>query len=170
MGGADATGFPVLCGSASNNIAIDRLATFICKIGPSPADRPPAVAQADDGLVEVPADPSGEPLVYVFKTLADPYVGKVSMFRVISGTIRPDVVLMNPRTQADERLHALFTMLGKEHIDVSEVPAGDIAAVGKLSDTATGDTLAPKGTPITVPALEMPDPLEPDVATPEPAG
>jgi len=158
-GVADATVFPVLCGSASNNIAIDRLATFICEIGPSPADRPPAVARAGDGLVEVPADPGGEPLVYVFKTLADPYVGKVSMFRVISGTIRPDIVLTNPRTHADERLHALFTMLGKEHIDVSEVPAGDIAAVAKLSDTATGDTLAPKGAPITVPALELPDPV-----------
>ena len=57
-GVADATVFPVLCGSASNNVAIDRLATFICEIGPSPADRPPAVAHADDGLVEVPADPS----------------------------------------------------------------------------------------------------------------
>ncbi len=158
-GVADATVFPVLCGSASNNVAIDRLATFICEIGPSPADRPPAVAQAGDGLVEVPADPAGEPLVYVFKTLADPYVGKVSMFRVISGTIRPDIVLTNPRTAADERLHALFTMLGKEHIDVSEVPAGDIAAVAKLSDTGTGDTLAPKGAPITVPALELPDPV-----------
>jgi elongation factor G len=159
QGVADATVFPVLCGSASNNVAIDRLATFICEIGPSPADRPPTVAEAGDGPVELAADPAGEPVVYVFKTLADPYVGKVSMFKVISGTIRPDVVLTNPRTQADERLHALFTMLGKEHIDIAALPAGDIAAVAKLSGTATGDTLAPKHAPITVPALEMPDPV-----------
>jgi len=158
-GVADATVFPVLCGSASSNVAIDRLATFICEIGPSPADRPPTLAEADDGPVEVAADPTGEPLVYVFKTLADPYVGKVSMFKVISGTIRPDAVLTNPRTHADERLHALFTMLGKEHIDITEVPAGDIAAVAKLSDTATGDTLALKLAPVTVPALEVPDPV-----------
>jgi len=156
-GVADATVFPVLCGSASNNVAIDRLAAFICEIGPSPADRPPTVGAAGDGMVEVAADPSAEPVVYVFKTLADPYVGKVSMFRVVSGTVRPDVVLTNPRTHTDERLHALFTTRGKEHIDVVDVPAGDIAAVAKLTDTATGDTLAPKSAPVTVPALELPE-------------
>ncbi len=157
-GVADATVFPVLCGSASNNVAIDRLAAFICEIGPSPADRPPMIGAAGDGMVEVAADPSAEPVVYVFKTLADPYVGKVSMFRVVSGTVRPDVVVTNPRTQTDERLHALFTMRGKEHIDVVDVPAGDIAAVAKLTDTATGDTLAPKSAPVTMPTLALPEP------------
>ncbi|HWW52702.1 MAG TPA: EF-Tu/IF-2/RF-3 family GTPase, partial [Acidimicrobiales bacterium] len=84
----------------------------------------------------------------------DPYVGKVSIFKVLSGTVRPDAVLTNPRTHADERLHALFTLRGKEQDQLSEVPAGDIAAVAKLADTATGDTLAPKGTPVVVPHVE----------------
>ena len=90
----------------------------------------------------------------VFKTLADPYVGKISLFKVLSGTIRPDAVLTNPRTHADEKLHALFTLRGKEQVQVNEVPAGDIGAVAKLGDTTTGDTLAPKGTPVVVPRPE----------------
>jgi len=159
QGVAAAAVFPVLCGSAANNVAIDRLATFICEIGPSPADRPPTVATAGDELIEVTPDPDGDPLVYVFKTLADPYVGKVSMFKVISGTIRADATLTNPRTHADERLHALFTMRGKEHIDITDVPAGDIAAVAKLTETATGDTLAPKNAPVVVPAPELTEPV-----------
>ena len=103
---------------------------------PRPRDRAPTIAAAGDGIIEVAPDPSADPVVYVFKTLADPYVGKVSMFKVVTGTVRPDVVLTNARTHGDERLHALFTMRGKEHIDVADVPAGDIAAVAKLTDTA----------------------------------
>ena len=151
--------FPVLCGSAARNVAIDRLATFICEIGPSPTDRPPITVHGGGGQHEVGADASSEPLAYVFKTVADPYVGKVSLFKVLTGTLRPDAVLTNPRTHADERLHGLFSLRGKEHIDVPEVQAGDIAAVAKLSDTATGDTLAPKGTPVTVAPPEIPEPV-----------
>ncbi|HEV2369561.1 MAG TPA: elongation factor G, partial [Acidimicrobiales bacterium] len=158
-GVATASVFPVLCGSATRNIAIDRLATFICEIGPSPADAPPVTVTAGGSEHEVRVDPSGDPLAYVFKTLADPYVGKVSLFKVLSGTLRPDVVLTNPRSHADERLHALFALRGKEHVEVPEVQAGDLAAVAKLSDTATGDTLAPKTTPVTIPSLPVPDPV-----------
>jgi elongation factor G len=157
-GVASATVFPVVCGSASKLIAIDRLATFLCEIGPSPADRPPVKVRAGDQVQEVECDPGAQPLAYVFKTVADPYVGKVSLFRVLSGTVRPDVVLTNSRAHADEKLHGLFTLRGKEQEPVSEVPAGDIAAVAKLGDTATGDTLAPKGAPVLV---EPPAPLTP---------
>ncbi len=78
---------------------------------------------------------------------------------VLSGTIRPDVVLTNPRSHSDERLHGLFTMRGKEQVQVQYLPAGDLGAVAKLSDTSTGDTLAPKGTPVTVPAADPPVPV-----------
>ncbi len=159
VGVADATVFPVLCGSASGNIAIDRLANFICEIGSSPVDRPPLVADDGDGSRELAVDPAADPVAYVFKTVADPYVGKLSLFKVYSGTVRPDLVVTNPRTQADERLHALFTLRGKEHIDISDVPAGDIAAVAKLTDTATGDTLAPKGAQVRITAPAVPDPV-----------
>ncbi|MGQ0520107.1 MAG: elongation factor G [Actinomycetota bacterium] len=151
--------YPVICGSASKCVAIDRLADFICEIGPSPLDRPPVVVEAGDSLSEVACDPNGPPLAYVWKTLADPYVGKVSMFKVLSGTIRPDTVLTNPRTHSDERLHALFTLRGKDQEQLPDVPAGDIAAVAKLSGTNTGDTLAPKGTPVRIPATAVSEPV-----------
>ena len=102
------------------------MATFICEIGPSPLDRPGVLVSAGGNEQEIKPDPAGQPLAYVWKTLADPYVGKVSMLKVLSGTIRPDAVLSNPRSHSDEKLHGLFTMRGKEHDQLSEVPAGDL--------------------------------------------
>ena len=148
------TVFPVICGSALRDVGVDLLAKFICEIGPSPLDRPPVVAEAAGDLHEITCDPSGPPLAYVWKTLVDRHVGKVSLFKVLSGTLRPDVVLANPRSHGDERLHALFTLRGKDQVPLDEVAAGDLAAVAKLSDTATGDTLAPKGTPVVIAGVE----------------
>ena len=158
-GVADGTVFPVACGSAANLVGIDRLAQLLCEIGPSPLDRPPATVLAAGSATEVPCDPAGQPLAFVFRTLADPFVGKVSFLKVLSGTIRPDMHLTNPRTHADERLHGLFTMRGKEQESVPDLPAGDIGAVAKLADLTTGDTLAPKGTPVVVTPLELPEPV-----------
>ena len=87
----------------------------------------------------------------MFKTIADPYVGQLSLFKVLSGTMKADDQLVNPRTGAAERLHGLFYLRGKEQVPTSAVVAGDIAAVAKLANTGTGDTLAPKGTPVRVP-------------------
>ncbi|HVF32266.1 MAG TPA: elongation factor G [Acidimicrobiales bacterium] len=148
------TVFPVICGSALKDVGVDRLATFIVEIGPSPLDRPPVMAEAAGDLHEIACDPDGQPLAYVWKTLVDRHVGKVSLFRVLSGTLKPDTVLTNPRSHADERLHALFTLRGKEQVPVDGLAAGDLGAVAKLSDTATGDTLAPKGTPVVVAGVE----------------
>jgi elongation factor G len=154
-GVAEATVFPVTLGSAAADIAIDRLADFICEIGPSPRDRPPAMVHAGDTTVDVACEPGAEPLALVFKTIADQY-GAISLFKVLSGTIRPDDHLVNVRSGTDERLHGLFTLRGKEHDQVSEVPAGDIAAVAKLAATNTGDTLAPKGKPVHAEPIETP--------------
>jgi elongation factor G len=158
-GVAEATVFPVVCGSAAADVAIDRLADFLCEIGPAPADRPPVEVTAAGSSFEVAADPSGDPLAFVFKTIADPYVGQISVFKVLSGTVRPDDHLWNTRSGTDERLHGLLTLRGKEQETVPEVPAGDLAAVAKLGNTATGDTLAPKGKPVVVPPLERPAPV-----------
>jgi elongation factor G len=158
-GVASGSVFPVICGSATKMVAIDRLATFICEIGPSPMDRPGVVVETPNGTQEVAVDAAGQPLVYVWKTLADQFVGKVSLFKVLSGTVRQDVVLTNPRTHTDEKLHGMFALRGKEHDDVAEVVAGDIAAVAKLSDTLSGDTLAPKGTPVSVPRAARAEPV-----------
>jgi elongation factor G len=153
--------FPVVCGSALADIAIDRLADFICEIGPSPLDRPPTAVQAGNVTVEVASDAKADPVAHVFKTIGDQY-GQVSVFKVVSGTIRPDDHLHNSRSGADERLHSLFTLRGRDHVPVSAVPAGDIAAVAKLSATTTGDTLAPKSQPVVVPVRHR---LEPSLAT-----
>jgi elongation factor G len=156
-GVASATVFPVVCGSALKAVAIDRLAKFICEIGPSPVDRPPMAVEAGDTVVEVACDPEAQPLALVFKTIADPY-GKISLFKVLSGTIRPDTILTNPRSRGDEKLHGLFTLRGKEHLPLTEVVAGDIAGVAKLDNTATGDTLAPKGMPVSIALIPAPTP------------
>ncbi len=155
---AEARVFPVVCGAATALIGVDRLASFICEIGPSPLERRHRVSGGDVD-VEVAADPGAEPLAYVFKTIADPYVGHLSLFKVLSGTIRPDDHLRNPRTGTDERLHALFSLRGKEQLETRAVVAGDLAAVAKLGDTVTGDTLAPRTMPVVVPPLEPPEPV-----------
>jgi elongation factor G len=158
-GVASATVFPVVCGSATKAIAIDRLAELICEIGPSPLERQPTQVRAGDKVADIPTDPSGQPLARIFKTIADPYVGKISLIHVLSGTLRPDVTLVNSRTHADERLHALQLLRGKEPTPVGEAQAGDIIAVPKLADARTGDTLAPKGSPVVVGAHPVPTPL-----------
>jgi elongation factor G len=141
----EATVFPVLCGSAAKGIGVDRLAAFLADEAPAPH-----VAGAD-----------GPTAALVFKTIVDPYVGRVNLFKVVSGTVRPDVVLCNARTVTDEKLHQIFILRGKEQEPVTEVPAGDIAAVAKLSDTATGDLLATRGADIDAPPFEVPDPVLP---------
>ena len=88
---ADATVFPVVCGSATGPIAVDRLADFIVELGPSPLERPPISVEAGNQVIEVESKPDGDPLAYVFKTIADPYVGQVSLFRVLSGTVKPEM-------------------------------------------------------------------------------
>ncbi|MGP8204895.1 MAG: elongation factor G [Acidimicrobiales bacterium] len=149
--------FPVICGSATKLVGIDRLLDIICDVAPSPLERPAARVWAPGinggEVVEVACDPAGQPLAWVFKTIADPYVGKISLFKVLSGTVRPDAALFNPRAKSEERLHLIFTLRGKEQIPLTEVPAGDIGAVAKLAGTNTGDTLTPRNMPVSrVPA------------------
>ena len=141
--------FPVLCGSALTGVGVDRLADFICELGPSPADRPTTVTAGDGNVtVDVPADKGAKPLAYVFKTVADQFVGQVSLFKVLSGTVAVDERLVSSSSAVEERMHGLFHLRGKEHLTTDRVVAGDIGAVAKLSDTATGATLAPKDSPV----------------------
>jgi elongation factor G len=151
--------FPVVCGSAAAGIGIDRLADFICEIGPSPLDRPPVEVRAGESTIGITPDPAGEPLAFVFKTIADPYVGQLSLFKVLSGTIKPDDHLYNTRSGSDERLHSLLSLRGREQVPVSRVCAGDLAAVAKLGHTATGDSLTPRNMPVVVPPTQPPEPV-----------
>jgi elongation factor G len=140
-GVASGTVFPVLCGSATKLIGIDRLAKFFVEEAPAPGSG------------------DGAPAAVVFKTIVDSYVGHVNYFKVVQGTIKHDDVLVNGRTKGDERMHQLFTMRGKEQDTVTEVAAGDIAAVAKLADTSTGDLLVAKGTSIEVDTVDPPVPV-----------
>ena len=149
QGIASGTVFPVLCGSATKLVGVDRLAHFLVEEAPAPS---------------VGAD--GPPATFVFKTIADPYVGRVNVFKVHSGSVRPDAVLTNGRTMTDERLHQLFTLRGKDQEPAAEVPAGDIAAVAKLSDVSTGDVLAQRGADVSVETFDPPQPVLPPVQPP----
>lgn len=144
--------FPVLCGSATELIGIDRLAQFIVDYGPRPSERPAPPLTEGEQL------PDSGVVAYVFKTMSDPYVGRISLFRVFRGDIDLDVDLENRRVGAKGRMHNVFSMRGKEHEDVKRVEAGDIAAVSKLETTLAGDTLATPGLGVTVAPVEMPKP------------
>ncbi len=158
-GVAAARVFPVVCGAATGPIAVDRLADFIVELAPAPDDRPPAKVLFDGEEVEVPKDPAAEPLAFVFKTIADPYVGQISLLKVLSGTIKPDTHLVNTRSAQEERLSKIATMFGKETTQVASAQAGDIIAAAKLQETQTGDTLAPAGRQFEVPRVERPTPV-----------
>ncbi len=152
---------PVLCGSATMNIGVLRLMQSIVALLPSPLDVAPyaAVNPATQAEVKLAGDAAGDLAALVFKTMADPYVGKLSFFRVYSGTLESDSRVYNIRAGAEERLGQLYTMRGKEQIPITRVPAGDIGAVARLSETQTGDTLCDRGTPLQLPAANYPHPL-----------
>ncbi len=124
----DCLEFPVLVGSALTGVGVDRLADFICEIGPAPSDRPMTVVAGTE-QIEVAADAGGQPLAYVFKTLADQFVGQVSLCKVVSGTISPDERLIASGSSTEERLHALFYLRGKDQLPCAKAVAGDIIGV-----------------------------------------
>lgn len=134
---------PVLCGSATKNIGVDRLADFINDSFPSPADRGPksGVSPGTGEVIERKPDANGPFSALVFKTIADPYAGRLSLFRIYSGTITADSSFYNSTRQAKERCGQLLRMAGREQQSIPQAVPGDIVAVAKLKDTVTGDTL-----------------------------
>ena len=142
--------FPVLCCSGTTGVGVDRLARLLVELCPSPDRSRRAQVVAGGTTAEVAADPSGPPLVVVCKTLSDQHAGRLSLCKVLSGTLTPDTVLTNPRTHADERLHVLSSLRGHDATPVDAVVAGDFVAIPRLANSLTGDTLAPKDKPVTV--------------------
>jgi len=163
----DARIYPVLCSAATKLIGIDRILDVIVKAGPSPLERPPI--EAIDGQARE-AKPDAPMSALVFKTMSDPYVGRVSFFRVYSGTLRGDGSIHNATKNTDERVGSVFTMRGKTQEPMSEIVAGDIGAVAKLNQTGTGDTLADKSSPVVFPRIEPPEPLLPKAVQPKTKG
>ena len=120
------TEFPVLLGSGTTAVGIDELGDFICSLGPSPEARPVTV-NAGGQTVEVAADPGGAPLVRVFKTISDQYMGQISLFKVVSGTLGADTTLRDTATGRDERVHAPFHLRGSEQTPAGKATAGKVA-------------------------------------------
>lgn len=152
---------PVICGSATLNIGVDHLMTAMGDYLPSPLEVPPAIGKDLKGSAEVTraSDPS-EPLsALVFKTVADPYAGKLTLFRVFSGSIKADSAIFNATQDSSERVGQLYAMQGKKQVAVSEISAGDLGAVAKLKVTTTGDTLSDANEPIIFDAIKFPPPI-----------
>ena len=146
---------PVLAASAERMIGVDRLLDALAGSAPSPADRPRWTTEEGE---EVPGDPEGPFAAYVFKTFVDPYAGRLSVLRVVSGRCRSDEALTNPRTGSQERLGGISHLLGKDREPVDEAVAGDIIAVAKLRDTATFDTLCKPEKVLSFEPVELPEP------------
>ncbi len=152
---------PVFCGSALKNMGIQPLMNAITEYLPSPLDTVKVSAtNVATGQQEVLEPLAQAPLAaLVFKTLADPYVGKLTYFRVFSGRMESDSRIFNSSRGEEERVGQLFFLRGKEQEPVDEVPAGDIGAVAKLQETSTGDTLCDKDHPLILPPIGFPHPI-----------
>ncbi|PYQ12104.1 MAG: elongation factor G [Acidobacteria bacterium] len=152
--------FPVLAASSGRNVAVQPILDAAVDLLPSPADR--GEARGTDPVRKEPAarPPSAStPLsAFVFKTLADPHAGRISLFRVYSGMLRSDSTVHNASRDTAERMGALFLLQGKSQTPVPEIQAGDLGAVAKLKETQTGDTLCDKASPIVYPPVAFPEP------------
>jgi len=160
---------PILSGSATLNLGVQRLLQAVIDYFPSLADRPeikgtnPATGE-EEILAPTPMDPLS---AMVFKTIADPYVGKLTYFRVYSGTMESDSRVFNPLSGEEERIGQLYLIRGKEQEPVKTVQTGDIGGVAKLSATTTGQTLCDKGHPIVLPFIDFPRPVFSVAVTPK---
>jgi len=154
--------FPVLLTSALHNIGADAVMDFIVDIFPAPNVRGKVSAnkQADRHGETIEKNVSdSEPLsLYVYKTLADPFSGRVSYFKVVSGVLKNDATVLNFSRNTPERFQHIQSMQGKSGTEVPEMHAGDLGAIAKLKDTLTGDSLGDKATPIYYPPARLPEP------------
>jgi len=157
---------PIFCAAGTANIGAMPLLRAIRDEFPSPLDVTPITAQVAGQPKALAPDPNGPVAALVFKTSADEFVGRLTYFRVFSGTIRADAHLYNHAADEDERLSNLSNIFGKELRHSDAIVAGDIGAVTKLSHTHTFDTLADKATPVLIPRPDMPKPVFAAAITP----
>jgi elongation factor G len=150
--------FPVLCASGLHNVASDLILNFALENFPNPAERGPWKGTLNGSEAERPVKDSLPVSAFVFKTVADPFSGRVSYFKVVSGVVKNDVNLVSARSSAGERLSHIGALFGKTLQPVTELHAGDLGAVAKLKDTLTGDALGEKASLIAYPAVQLPEP------------
>jgi elongation factor G len=151
--------FPLVCTSALLNVGVPPLLDTIVAYLPSPIDRPYKGVGKDGNEVARPADEKGPGAAFVWKTVADPFAGRITMFRVASGALKADSNCQNKTRDTVERFGHLLLLQGKTQTSVPEIKAGDLGAVAKLKDTLTNDTLGDKSDPITFPAVRFPEPV-----------
>ncbi len=156
---ADGTITPVFCGSAYRNLGVLELMNAIVSFMPSPeAMKVKAEKAGKDEFVEIKPDPAAPLAALVFKTIADPFVGKISMFRVYSGTMKADSSVFNSTTERLEKIGQIFVMRGKKQLPTDKLIAGDIGGVAKLAGTNTNDTLCDQANKVILDKIVFPDP------------
>ncbi len=152
--------FPVLCCSAAANVAMQPLLDAIVSFVPSPVERPfKATARKSDDAMSVAASDSDPAALFVWKTVADPFAGRITMFRVVSGSVKSDSTVQNVTRESAERLGHLSLLQGKTAANVAEIKAGDLGAVAKLKDTLTSDLLGDRNVGFRVQAIKFPEPV-----------
>ncbi len=158
----DGTIVPVLCGSGIQNIGVQVLLNSIVKYMPAPKEEHTSVMGVNpdtDEEIEVICDKDEPMSALVFKTIVDPYIGRLSLFRVYSGVLKADSSYLNVNKDTSERISHIYVLRGKEQIEVKEIRAGDIGAVAKLNKTSTGDTLCDSSRPVRLKGIKFPESL-----------
>jgi elongation factor G len=151
--------YPVACGVATKNLGTTALLDLLVEGVPSPTKKGTTIEFGD-----------AKQAVFVFKTIADPFAGRISVFRVLAGPVTGDTTLVDPRTHAKERLGQILLMQGKEHEQSDGVGVGDLGAVAKLKDVVTGDVLVDHEVPVEPPHIEFPEPVMSFAVTPKAKG
>ena len=151
--------FPVLCSSATANIGMQPLLEALIAYVPSPAERPLKARNKGDEEIQVEAKAEGPTAAFIWKTVADPFAGRITMFRVVSGALKADSTVHNVTKDIPERLGHLVLLQGKTQSSVPEIKAGDIGAVAKLKESQTNDLLADKGVGFTLVGTKFPEPV-----------
>lgn len=160
LGIADGSIVPVFCGAALQNLGIQTLMDMIIEYMPSPAGKPviKALKAGTETEIELKASADESLSALVFKTIADPFVGKISIFRVYSGTFKSDTTVYNSTAEKNEKTAQVFMLRGKKQLPVDKLIAGDIGAVAKLQYTNTNDTLCDQAKPVELDKIEYPEP------------
>jgi elongation factor G len=151
--------FPLVCVSGLKTIGAQPLLDALVTLVPSPADRGFATLDADGNPMTTAASDAGSPVAFVWKTIADPFAGRITMLRVVSGILKADTAIHNQTRDTSERLGHLLALQGKTQTHVPELRAGDLGAVAKLKDTHTSDLLADASTTVRVAPIAFPEPV-----------
>ncbi len=171
MAMSQGTLIPIFSASAINNLGIAQLLDFCVKFFPKASEAAPIQAKNEKGEeLELALDANGPLAAFVFKTIVDPFVGRISLFKVYSGKLNASNNVYNTTKQTEERIAGLFALQGKKQLEVDEVVAGDIGAITKLNETQTNETLSLKDKPLIIPPVEMPIPCLSMAIEPEKRG